>query len=100
MTICMEQTGQASGVTLGQAIEFLLAAKRAANFRPRYIDSLRLYLSQFARGREDLPLSHFTVEAVERWFAERSEALTTRASNAGRLSALFSFALYAAIRRR
>lgn len=78
-------------VTIGQAITFLLQAKRAANFRPKYVNSLRLYLNQFARGREDSPLSSFTVECVEGWFAGRAEALSTQSSNAGRLSSLFAF---------
>lgn len=87
MRDCMDK----QEVTIGQAITFLITAKRAANYRPKYINSLRLYLNQFARGREDSPLSSFTPESVEGWFASRSEALSTHASNAGRLSSLFSF---------
>lgn len=81
----------AVGVTLGNAIEVLLVAKTGANCRPRYLKGLRYYLKQFARGREDTPIAAITVETIERWFAERAEALTTRRGNAGRLWSLFSF---------
>ncbi len=87
----MDTTIQTS-MSLGKGIEILVAAKRAANYRPRYVDSLRRYLTLFAKGRHELPISDITVELVEGWFAERNELLVTRQSNAGRLSALFSFA--------
>lgn len=87
----IEPIRNASAVTLGAGISFLLAAKHAANFRPRYVRSLRIYLTLFARGREDTPLSDFTVETIERWFAGRTEAPSTQRSNFGRLCTLFSF---------
>lgn len=80
------------GITLGASIAVLLAAKRSANYRPRYVKSLRLYLGAFARGREDTPLSDIKVETVELWFAGRNEAPSTQRGNFGRLCALFSFA--------
>lgn len=83
---------ESPGITLGAGIAVLLASKRSANFRPRYINSLRIYLGKFAKGREDIPLSSITVETVERWFAERNEAPSTQRSNFGRLCTLFSFA--------
>jgi integrase len=54
--------------------------------------SLRQYLSLFARGRESIPLRSITHDDVEDWFQSRGEVNGTRASNLGRLSALFSFA--------
>lgn len=92
MLACIETERDTSNVTLATGISFLLAAKLAANYRPRYVRSLRYYLKQFSKGREDKPLSDFTVEDIERWFAGRNEALSSRKSNSGRLSALFSFA--------
>lgn len=79
-------------MTLGAGIVFLLAAKKAANLRPRYVRSLRIYLGMFARGREDLPISEITVETIEAWFAGRTEAVTSRRGNSGRLASLFAFA--------
>lgn len=81
----------ASSVTLRQAVVSLLFAKQSANYRPSYIRSLRQYLTLFCNGREDLPLSEITIFTVEEWFQGRKESLSARASNAGRLSALFAF---------
>lgn len=87
----VESVVTVQAVTLEQAINRLIVAKRLANCRPRYVKSLELYLKQFATGREKEPLASFDVHAIESWMASRNEALTTRASNIGRLSALFSF---------
>lgn len=92
MLACIQSTPSTSNVTLASGILFLLAAKTAANCRPRYVRSLRIYLSAFAKGREDMPLSEFTVETIEQWFAGRKEALTSRKGNSGRLASLFAFA--------
>lgn len=81
----------ASGVTLKQAVESLLFAKASANYRPRYVKSLRQYLALFAKDREESPVSALDVFTLETWFAKRNESLASQASNIGRLSALFSF---------
>lgn len=79
-------------MTLGGGILVLLAAKSAANFRPRYVNSLRSYLGLFARGREDMPIADITVETLEQWFAQRKEAPSSQRGNLGRLGSLFAFA--------
>lgn len=79
--------------TLRQAIDELLVAKRSTNKRESYIESLEQYLSQFARGRESMPVDRITVADVEKWFDGRKEAQTTRASNMGRLASLLSLCL-------
>ena len=43
----------ASGVTLKQAVASLLFAKASANYRPRYVKSLRQYLALFAGIRPE-----------------------------------------------
>ena len=78
-------------VNLGAAITSLLLSKRMSNCRPRYINSLKTYLSQFSRDRESQLLDTFDVFEIERWFTNRTEALSTMSSNIGRLSALFGF---------
>lgn len=83
----------AVGVPIGEAIDSLLAAKRLANCRPRYIQSLGQFLRMFARGREDRTLDSFDVFAIEAWLAEREAKLSTRIGNIGRLSALFAYAV-------
>lgn len=74
-------------------IRELEAAKRFANKRESYIKSLKEYLTLFVRGREQQSIQLFDVSAIETWFNSREEALSTRASNIGRLSSLFSFAV-------
>lgn len=77
--------------TITQAIERLLLAKKNANLRPKYLNSLRQYLTMFAKGREEIPIESITVEHLEEWFISRSEPPISMRSNLGRLSALFSF---------
>lgn len=86
----------ASDVQIGQAIAALLKVKRLVNLRRESVTGLRQYLSQFSRGRESWPLSRFSVDVIEDWFLSRNESSSTQASNVGRLSSLFSYA----VRRR
>lgn len=81
------------GPPIRQVIAELADAKKTANKRYEYIKGLVAYLNQFARGREHLSISDFNSGTIERWFASRNEASTTRASNIGRLSSLFSYAV-------
>jgi site-specific recombinase XerD len=82
-----------AGPSIEKVIGELEIAKRFANKRPEYIKGLVQYLKLFARGRETRSISDFDSFSIESWFASRSEALTTRASNVGRLSSLFSYAV-------
>jgi integrase len=79
--------------SLADAVADLLRAKDASRRRPQYVRSLRQYLTAFARGRETVSVAELTAEHLDKWFAERNEAPATRASNLGRLSALFSFSV-------
>lgn len=88
----VDSSRPATVVTLGGGIVVLLAAKSAANFRPRYVNSLRSYLGLFARGRENMPIADITVEVLELWFASRKEAPSSQRGNLGRLGSLFAFA--------
>lgn len=81
------------GPPVRQVIGELELAKKFANRRDEYIKSLIQYLKQFSRGREHLSISDFNSGTIEHWFASRNEASTTRASNIGRLSSLFSYAV-------
>lgn len=78
-------------VGLKTAIYEMLNAKKAAGRKDRYRAELEAYLLRFAKNRESLPVAKVTVSDIERWFSDRKEASTTRASNLGRLSALFGF---------
>lgn len=70
----------------------LLAVKASANRSKKYIGSLRQYLSLFARGQQDRPISEIKPEDIDAWFTSRKECPISRRSNLGRLSALFGFA--------
>jgi len=81
------------GPPILKVISELEIAKQFANKRPEYIKGLVQYLKHFARGREQKSISEFDTATIESWFTSRTEALTTRASNIGRLSSIFSFAV-------
>lgn len=76
---------------LRNAIDELIVAKRAANRRERYLQELERYLNAFAKGREQMPVSSFNLGSLLDWFSSRNEAPATKASNMGKLSALFDF---------
>lgn len=78
---------------LAVAIAQLVAAKRASQLRPAYIASLETYLGAFARGRESKPVGSFTPDDIRQWFDARKEKPGTMASNIGRLSSLFAYAV-------
>ncbi len=77
-------------MAIGAAIGHLVERKTAARRRKNYVSSLRQYLGAFARGREGVPLSSIGPRDIESWFDARNEPPSGRASNLGRLSALFS----------
>jgi hypothetical protein len=79
-------------VTISDAISRFLAAKTAANRRPRYVTSLSYYLLQFAKGRESKPLKDFTTAEIEAWMNLYPSA-SSRKTWLSRLSPLFSFAV-------
>lgn len=81
----------AKDVPIVDAIRCLLIAKKLCNCRPRYIESLRQFLTLFSRGREQQAVDSFDVFAIEAWFAQRDDSLSSRISNIGRLSSLFAF---------
>jgi len=75
--------------TLKQAVEETIEAKKAQNLRERYVAELENYLLNFIEGRSELFIDRVTIADVEQWFDKRGEALSTRRSNLGRLSAMF-----------
>lgn len=80
-------------IPISDAVVKLLAAKAAQNLRPKYLTSLRQYLTQFIRGRETILMSSISIETIENWFLLRHEAPVSQNSNVGRLASLFSFAV-------
>lgn len=80
-------------VTLGEAIKETIAAKTRQNLRASYVKGLKQYLALFSNGRENVPLASITVHDLIQWFDTRGERNSSRASNAGRLSAMFGVAM-------
>lgn len=79
--------------SVADAVSAVLESKIQSRRRPTYITSLRQYLRSFSKGKEEKPINQISSEDVENWFAGRDESPSTRSSNVGRLSALFSFAI-------
>ncbi|MEI6195259.1 MAG: tyrosine-type recombinase/integrase [Verrucomicrobiota bacterium] len=75
--------------TLKQAVTETIEAKQNQNLRDRYVAELENYLWKFTSGREEMFIDRVTVADIEQWFDKRGEALSTRRSNLGRLSAMF-----------
>ena len=78
---------------IGEAIAEMCESKLKSGLSQRYVTSLRHYLTQFSRGKESRPVHEWGLTEVEAWFHGRKEAPSCRVSNAGRLSALFSFSI-------
>lgn len=79
--------------SLRDALAEFLAVKSRSGLREGYITGLRQYLSAFVRGREMTPICMVAPVELEEWFSSRGESPAAEASNRGRLSSLFSFAI-------
>lgn len=87
-----QNVGTCEKVTMVRnAVCEFIDSRAKLNRRDAYIRVAGLYLRQFIRGREELPVSGFTHETVEEWFSTRKEPPVTRVANSGKLSAFFSF---------
>jgi integrase len=78
-------------VTLGDAIQQLLNAKRSAGRRYAYLKSLEWYLNRFAKNRESNPIATFGPEHIERFLEQFTG--NSRETNLNRISTLFSYAV-------
>lgn len=78
---------------LADAIAQVVAAKTKNGHRATYVTSLRQYLAAFEKRFTGRHVGDITTEDLEAWFNERGEPPNSRVSNAGRLGALFSFAM-------
>lgn len=84
-----------TSITLGEAISKCVAEKASAGRRAVYIESLSMYLSAFARGRETRMITSVTVEEIQA-ILDRQKSLHSRATWLQRIGTLFSWA----VRRR
>jgi integrase len=81
-----------SAVTVSKAIAECLTQKKASGVRPCYWKSLRQYFALFARLHGGSLISSIDEATLESWFNLRGETPASRASNLGRLGALFQYA--------
>lgn len=75
--------------TLREAVNEVLAEKRANQLSTRHQDTLEWYLGHFIKGREKMDVSRIGVREIQAWFAERKEAPSSQRSHAAVLSTLF-----------
>jgi integrase len=79
-------------ITLKDAITETIKWRRGENLRERYLKELEAYLGKFAAGRNDMFLDQIGVAEIQSWFDGRTEALSTKRANIGRLGSMFDVA--------
>jgi len=78
--------------TVAQLAEEVIQAKRKDGRAPRYIESLRLYLSKFCRDFGDRPIAAVTVEELDTWLRDLAYSPKSRANFRSHIGVLFSYA--------
>lgn len=91
-SVNVPKAGTGETVKLKDAIDAMVLAKKNANRRARYVDSLEHYLRHFARGREDRLINSISNEDVENWMNKYPNAWT-RHTLLNRFSTLFAFSV-------
>ncbi|MCP5521303.1 MAG: tyrosine-type recombinase/integrase [Verrucomicrobiales bacterium] len=79
-------------VTVAKAVAECLASKQTAGRRQKYVTKLGALLRNFAKGREQQPLSTVTPNDVEAWISKAKTA-GSRATYLSRIQTLFSFGI-------
>jgi len=79
-------------ISLKDAITETIKWRRGENLRERYLHELEGYLKKFAMGRNDMFLDQIGVAEIQTWFDGRTEALSTKRANIGRLGSMFDVA--------
>jgi len=82
----------AKKTTIGALVAEVVASKRAASRRTRYVEELGFCLRRFARGRESMDCAAVTPRMLEDWVNGLGLSAHSRKTQFGRLSTLFSFA--------
>lgn len=79
--------------SIGEVVPEVYQAKVRSGRAPRYCTDLRRYLELFAAFvGPTRQIDTIKAGEIERWFEERNESPVARASNLGRLGALFTYA--------
>lgn len=78
--------------TVAQLAEEVIQAKRKDGRAPRYIESLRLYLSKFCQDFGDRPIAAVTVEELDTWLRDLPYSPKSRANFRSHIGVLFSYA--------
>jgi integrase len=78
--------------TVAQLAEEVIEAKRKDGRAPRYIESLRLYLSKFCQDFGDRPIAAVTVEELDTWLRDLAYSPKSRANFRSHIGVIFSYA--------
>jgi integrase len=78
--------------TVAQLTEEVIQAKHKDGRAPRYIESLRLYLSKFCQDFGDRPIAAVTVEELDTWLRDLAYSPKSRANFRSHICVLFSYA--------
>jgi integrase len=78
--------------TVGQLADEVIEAKRKDGRAPRYIESLRLYLSKFSHEFGGRPIAAITVEELDTWLRDLPYSPKSRANFRSHIGVLFSYA--------
>jgi integrase len=78
--------------TVAQLAQEVIQAKRKDGRAPRYIESLRLYLSKFCQDFGDRPIAAVTVEELDTWLRDLAYSPKSRANFRSHIGVLFSYA--------
>jgi integrase len=79
-------------VTVPELVQEVLEIKRKDGAAPRYQESLKLYLSKFARDFGDRPIAAITPEELDNWLRALPYSPKSRANFRAHIGVLFSHA--------
>jgi hypothetical protein len=78
--------------TVTQLTNEVIETKRRDGRAPRYIESLRLYLTRFCQDFGDRPIAAITVEELDNWLRALPYSPKSRANFRSHIGVLFSYA--------
>jgi integrase len=79
--------------TVAELVDEVIEAKRKDGKAPRYIESLRLYLSKFARDYGSRSVAAITPEELDTWLRDLPYSPKSRANFRSHIGVLFSYAV-------
>jgi integrase len=78
--------------TVAELVQEVLGIKRKDGAAPRYLESLKLYLTRFSRDFGERPISTITPEELDNWLRALPYSPKSRANFRANISVLFGYA--------